>query len=181
MQKSTFRGAVVGVSVGLVAFGSVASAAFLASGELNAQVTAGTVQVMDVTAVAQDELFPGYMSDVAITFTNPNEVQTRVTGVTFKSFTGASQLTPYLVAEQTLAVGGVNPTTGALRPLVLEPGASQTVTVPNAVGLRTAAPNSLAGAALQGSKAVAVYSVTYSASPGTETAKLEGGSGAVAP
>lgn len=175
MQKSKFRGAVVGTSVGLIAFGSVASAAFLASGELNARVTAGTVQAMDVVATPEGDLFPGYLSDVEITFTNPVPVPTRITAVNLKQFSGDSQLTPYLLAEQKLVLNGVN-AAGAARPLELQPNESITITMPDAVGLRAATPNQFAQKAIQGAQAQVVYTVSYTASPGTESAKLEGGS-----
>ena len=173
MQKSKFRGVVVGTSVGLVAFGSVASAAFLASGELNARVTAGTVQSMDVVATAEEDLFPGYLSDVEITFTNPNPVATRITAVNFKQFAGDSQLVPYLLAEQKLVLNGLN-AQGAARPLELGPNESVTLTMPDAVGLKAATPDVFAKKAIQGAQGQVIYTVNYTASPGTESAKLEG-------
>jgi hypothetical protein len=180
MQKSKFRGAVVGTSVGLIAFGSVASAAFLASGELNAPVKAGTVQTMNVTAVVKDQLYPGYLSDVTLTFSNPNSVETRITSVDFKNFVGDSQLTPYLLAEQKLLINGVNPQ-GVSRPMAVAPGQSVTVTLPDAIGLKANTPNAFAQKAIQGATATAVYTVGYAASPGTESAKLEGAAATTAP
>ncbi len=171
MQKSKFRGAVVGTSVGLIAFGSVASAAFLASGELNASVKAGTVQSMNVTAVVEEALYPGYLSDVTLTFTNPNPVETRITTVDFSKFVGDSQLTPYLLAEQKLLVNPLN-NAGNMRPLAIAPGATVKVTLPDAIGLKALTPNALAQKAIQGATATAVYTVGYTASPGAETVKL---------
>ena len=174
MQRSTFRGAVVGTSVGLIAFGSVASAAFLASGELATRVTAGTVQSMEVFATAEEDLFPGYLSDVEITLTNTNSVPTRITSVDFKQFAGDPQLTPYLLAEKKLVLNGVN-AQGLARPLELQPDESITLTLPDVVGLKAAAPNAFGGKSVQGAQAQVIYTVSYTASPGTESARLEGG------
>jgi hypothetical protein len=174
MQKSKFRGAVVGTSVGLVAFGSVASAAFLASGELNAPVEAGTVQQMEAQVTVPNDLFPGYLEDATITLTNPNPVETRVSQVTFARWeTSVPGLAQYLVAAPTLAVAGQNPVNGAYPPLVLKPGETRTITLENVVGLSVNTPNqstqSTGGVSYQGADAVAVYTVSYVASPGAET------------
>jgi hypothetical protein len=174
MQKSKFRGVVVGTSVGLVAFGSVASAAFLASGELNAPVKAGTVVEMETEVVVPTNLFPGYLEDVTITVTNPNPVETRVTKVTFSHWeTSVPGLAQWLVAAPSLALNGQNPTTGALPPLVLKANETKSVTLENAVGLAANTPNqstqNTGAVPFQGADAVAVYTVEYVASPGTET------------
>jgi hypothetical protein len=174
MQKSKFRGAVVGTSVGLIAFGSVASAAFLASGELNAPVKTGTVQTMEATVTVPNELFPGYLEDATITLTNPNKVETRVSTVTFKEWKSSNaQLVPYLVAAPTLAVGGVNPVNGNYPPLVLAPGETKTVTMADVVGISSTIPNTstanTGAKSFQGVDATAVYTVTYVASAGAET------------
>lgn len=171
MQKSKFRGAVVGTSVGLIAFGSVASAAFLASGELNAPVRTGTVQAMEVSVDVPAELFPGYLEDASITFTNSNSVATRVVAVEFDRWvTDAPGLATHLVAAKTIAPAGLNGT--AVRPLVLEAGQSRTVTIPNLVGLSSAAPNTSTQAtglqSFQGVDATAIYKVSYVAHNGTE-------------
>ncbi len=174
MQKSKFRGVVVGTSLGLVAFGSVASAAFLASGELNAPVKAGTVQQMETEVVVPNDLYPGYLEDVTITLTNPNPVQTRVAKVTFSRWeTSVPGLAQWLVAAPSLAVGGQNPVNGNFPPLVLEPGETRSVTMENAVGLAPNTPNqstaNTGAVPFQGADAVAVYTVEYVASPGAET------------
>ncbi len=172
MQKSKFRGALVGTSIGLVAFGTVASAAFLASGELNAPVKTGTVQTMEATVTVPNGLFPGYMEDATITLTNPNSVPTRVTEVTFKEWQSSNpELTPYLVAAPALALNGLN-AAGAPAALVLQPGQEKTVTLENVVGLVPTTPNQ--STVRSGSKpfqdvdAVAVYNVTYTVANGTE-------------
>jgi hypothetical protein len=172
MQKSKFRGAVVGTSIGLIAFGSVASAAFLASGELNAPVTTGTVQTMEVTVEVPTELFPGYLEDATITLTNPNPVPTRVTDVTFKEWQSSTpELTPYLISAPSLALNGLN-AAGAPAPLLLQPGQTKSVTLENVVGLVPTIPNQSTvrsgSKPFQGIDAVAVYSVTYVAANGTE-------------
>ncbi|WP_298456716.1 hypothetical protein [uncultured Cellulomonas sp.] len=173
MQKSKFRGVVVGTSVGLVAFGTVASAAFLASGELNAPVKTGTVKVMEVKVTVPDELYPGYLEDATLTFTNPNKVPTRVTDVVFDRWdTTTPNLTQYLVAAPALAPAGVNPTNGNIVPLQLLPGETKTVTIADVVGLAANIPNQSTGntgsVPYQGVNATAVYDVTYVVSNGTE-------------
>jgi hypothetical protein len=171
MRKPTFRGALVGTSVGLVAFGGVAAAAFWTTGTIQAPVVAGEVVVADVTATVADELFPGYLNDVTLTFTNPNPVETRVTDVTFLRFEGDPALQPYLISTPVLAPAGTN-AAGQPRPLVLPPHETVTVTVADAVGLIRTTPNlapRTGGESMQGRASAAVYSATYTATPGTET------------
>ncbi len=172
MQKSKFRGAVVGTSIGLIAFGSVASAAFLASGELNAPVTTGTVQMMEATVEVPNGLFPGYLEDATITVTNPTSLPTRVTDVTFNRFeTSNPDLQKHLISAPALAVNGLN-AAGQPAPLLLQPGQTKTVTLENVVGLLATTPNQstvrTGSESFQGMDAVAVYNVTYTVVNGTE-------------
>ncbi len=171
MQKPTFRGVLVGTTMGLVAFGGVATAALWTTGEIQAPVTAGEVVVADVTATVAGDLFPGYLNDVTLTFTNPNPVATRVTDVEFLRFDGDPALQPYLISAPTLAPAGTN-AAGQPRALVLPPHESVTVTVQDAVGLIRTTPNlapRTGGETMQGRSSAAVYSATYTAVPGTET------------
>jgi len=173
VRTSALRGALAGTSVGLLAFAGVASAAMSSGDALRVPVTVGSVIPGRTTAAVEGDLYPGRLNDVRLTFTNPNRVPTLVTSVTVERFTGDPALVPHLVAAPVLAPGGVDPVTGAPRPLLLPAGGTVTVTVRDAVGLADGTPAAVAGAgAVPGARADVVLRATYTVVPGDETARL---------
>jgi hypothetical protein len=167
VRTSALRGAVVGTAVGLLAFGGVASAALWSSQRLEVPVRIGSMAMGDATATVQGDLYPGQRNDVRLTFTNPNPVPAHVSAVTVERFTGDPALVPHLLADPVLAPDGVDPATGAPRPLLVPARGRITVTVPDAVGLAPDAPD------IQGAEADVVLRATYTAVPGDEAARLQ--------
>jgi hypothetical protein len=171
VRTSAMRGVLAGTTVGLLAFAGVASAAFWTTDQLRAPVRVGeVVQVGEAFASVEGALLPGELNDLRLTFTNPNPVPTQVTEVSVERFLGDPALVPHLVAAPTLAPDGVDPATGAPRPLLLPPGEATTVTLPDAVGLAESTPDAVTGGGPgPGAQAEVVVRVTYTAVPGDET------------
>ncbi len=175
MRRSAMRGVLAGTTVGLLAFAGVASAAFWTTGQLQVPVRVGEVVVVaDATATVEGALYPGELNDLRITFTNPHPVPTQVTAVTVARFSGDPALVPHLVSAPTLAPDGVDPDTGAPRPLLLPAGGRVTVTLPDVVGLAADTPDTVtAGGPVPGAQADVVLRATYTAVPGDETVRLD--------
>ncbi len=142
-RKITKKLTVGTLFLGIALAGSVAFAAWTATGSGNGYAQAKTAAVLttvDVSAATAAQLYPGATGDVLLKITNPNQYQVTVTSV---GANGAITSDKGPACNSATGVTYTPPTTPSL---VVPAGASVQFTLAGAVAMSNASDNSCQGA-----------------------------------
>lgn len=143
MTDSRRRLFVVGALIGGVLFGSIAWAAWTATGSGNATAkaqTASALTTVDVSASTPATLYPGATGDTLVRISNPNPYPVQVTGVT-----GSGTITSDQGAACNASTG-VTYTNQTGLTLNVAAASASTFTLSNSVAMSNASDNACQGA-----------------------------------